>query len=77
MILAMMLPRRYRNTILKLLVILSLLWLVVTLFIQSDSHNKSENSQKSKEKPQSQARVDLLHKSNRLGELLETFGARR
>lgn len=62
-----MLPRRYRNTLLKLLVILSLLWLVVTFFIQSDNHNKSENnSHKLKEKPKSQARVDLLHKSNRL-----------
>jgi len=67
MIFTIMLPRRYRNTLLKLLVILSLLWLVVTFFIQSDNHNKSENnSHKLKEKPKSQARVDLLHKSNRL-----------
>ena len=65
-----MLPRRYRNTILKLLVLVPLLWLVVTLFIQSDSkqsHN-SNNDNSHKKKPQSQARVDLLHNSNRLGE---------
>jgi len=41
----MLLPRRYRNIILKLCVILPCLWLLVTLLIHSD-HSKSDSSQK-------------------------------
>lgn len=41
----MLLPRRYRNIILKLCVVLPCLWLLVTLLIHSD-HSKSESSQK-------------------------------
>ena len=46
----MFLPRRYRNIILKLCVILPCLWLIVTLVIHSD-HSKSDSSQK---KPQAE-----------------------
>ena len=41
----MLLPRRYRNIILKLCVLLPCLWLLVTLLIHSD-HSKSDSSQK-------------------------------
>ena len=50
--LTMLLPRRYRNIILKLCVLLPCLWLLVTLLIHSDSdHSKSDSSQK---KPQAE-----------------------
>ena len=66
----MMLPRRYRNIIIKLSVILLLLWLGVRLFLNSDSvaNNTSEIHKKEQNhhKPESQPRVDLLHNSNRL-----------
>lgn len=74
---SIMLPRRYRNTLLKLVVVIPLLWLVVTLFLHSSSDSKSDSSQQKSHKhrdkhkqggPRAEARVDLLHNSNRLGE---------
>ena len=72
-----MLPRRYRNTLLKLVVAIPLLWLVVTLLLHSsdsksessqNSHNKHRDKHKQDAGPRAEARVDLLHNSNRLGE---------
>ena len=73
-----MLPRRYQKTILKLLLVVPVLWLIVTLFISSDNVKSELNSHKvrdkhkdeqQQQKPVAQARVDLLHNSNRLGEM--------
>ena len=77
----MMIPRRYQKTILKLLLIIPLLWLLVTFFLSSTDHDKSDQSLnnvnshkvKDKHKPdaKAQARVDLLRNSNRLGRWIE------
>ena len=51
-----LLPRRYRNILLKLVVILPLLWLAVTLFIQSDTR-QADKADQGKGKPEAAARV--------------------
>jgi len=51
-----LLPRRYRNILLKLVVILPLLWLAVTLFIQSDTRQVDKADQ-AKGKPEAAARM--------------------
>ena len=69
---------RYRNVLLKLCVVLPLLWLLVTLFLQSDDIKSEQNRNKvrDKHKPLAQARVDLLHNSNRLGEISQSSNGR-
>ena len=56
-----LLPRRYRNILLKLVVILPLLWLAVTLFIQSDTR-QADKADQAKGKPEAAARVAVAGK---------------
>ena len=62
----MLLPRRYRNIILKLCVILPCLWLLVTLLIHSDQ-SKSDSSQKKPhaERHKSDNHVDSLDSADK------------
>ena len=66
----MLLARRYRTTLVKLVGVIPLVWLAVTLILHT-ADTKSESSQQQSQKHRDkhkEARVDLLHNSNRLGE---------